>query len=318
MIKNWLFIKITETGNDIIINYFFVNYETSLSNGDLMNLVIYHDDCTDGLAAAYAAWKKFKENAKYLPYHHQKDLTLEKLLHDIKNLVEVELNEINLYVIDFSFKSHIWCDLKKLFKTAKIIDHHQSAYDDLKHDPDCFFDMKHSGSYLAWKEFVRLEKIPYFIELIEDFDLFKLKFEDTKYLYRALSLYPKTFEFFEKLENEEYLNQLLKEGKLLQKYFKSQIDIVLKNKKVCSIDKEQGVSINAPGFFASEIGELLSPLYDYVLIWSESQDMIKCSLRSGENFDCSKIAKKYGGGGHPCASAFSISSIEEMNMIVKK
>ena len=35
-------------------------------------VVIYHDQCRDGLGAAYAAWKKFGDEAGLLPrfYHH--------------------------------------------------------------------------------------------------------------------------------------------------------------------------------------------------------------------------------------------------------
>ena len=32
--------------------------------------VIYHADCIDGFGAAYAAWRKFGDAARYLPMHH--------------------------------------------------------------------------------------------------------------------------------------------------------------------------------------------------------------------------------------------------------
>jgi hypothetical protein len=31
-------------------------------------VVIYHADCRDGFGAAYAAWKKFGDNASYIPW----------------------------------------------------------------------------------------------------------------------------------------------------------------------------------------------------------------------------------------------------------
>ncbi len=279
-------------------------------------LVIYHGDCTDGLGSAYSAWKKLGEEAWYMPYHHQKDLTIEKLKNDIYQNIQEDLSQINLYVLDFSFPLHIWTKLREEFQSVQMIDHHQSAYDGLKNEKDCFFDLTHCGSYLAWKYFHPHQEIPQFIHLIEDFDLFQMKLENTSYFYRGLNLQYKDFRDFNLLEDEVYLSELIAQGKILQKYFMTQVTSLLKNKIDCSIDGVKGLMLNAPGIFASEIGHILSKETNFVMIWSQSKDMIKCSLRSSPDFDCSVIAKKFGGGGHPCASAFTMDSMEDFLKII--
>jgi nanoRNase/pAp phosphatase (c-di-AMP/oligoRNAs hydrolase) len=49
--------------------------------------------------------------------------------------------------------------------------------------------------------------------------------------------------------------------------------------------------------------------YPFVAAWFvDNRNQVNYSLRSRSNFDCSQIAKQYGGGGHPQASGFSCSS----------
>ena len=34
------------------------------------NIVLYHAGCPDGFGAAWACWKKFGDNAEYMPVSH--------------------------------------------------------------------------------------------------------------------------------------------------------------------------------------------------------------------------------------------------------
>jgi hypothetical protein len=36
-------------------------------------IVFYHENCIDGFASAYVAWKKFKNKAEYIPLSHNND-----------------------------------------------------------------------------------------------------------------------------------------------------------------------------------------------------------------------------------------------------
>ena len=81
-------------------------------------VVIYHAPCPDGFAAAYAAWRKFGDNASYLPAGHGQNF-------------DVNLAGKVVYMLDFSLKRP---QVEALFAQAKsfvILDHHKTAQEDL-------------------------------------------------------------------------------------------------------------------------------------------------------------------------------------------
>jgi nanoRNase/pAp phosphatase (c-di-AMP/oligoRNAs hydrolase) len=61
--------------------------------------------------------------------------------------------------------------------------------------------------------------------------------------------------------------------------------------------------------YTSELGGILvkkkAPM---ALIWYEDEEGLKVSLRSDGTVDVSKIAGKYGGGGHRSASSFIVKN----------
>ena len=59
------------------------------------NIVVYHSNCNDGFASAWAAWKKFgDENTKYIPMQYGEKLELQP--RDKDTLVKI-------FILDFSF-----------------------------------------------------------------------------------------------------------------------------------------------------------------------------------------------------------------------
>lgn len=66
----------------------------------------------------------------------------------------------------------------------------------------------------------------------------------------------------------------------------------------------------------NKLGEkIYSDNQTVALMYYEADGLIRCSMRSSQNIDCSKIAKKFGGGGHQCAAAFTMGNIIELNNI---
>ena len=71
-------------------------------------VVIYHDQCRDGLGAAYAAWKKFGENASYIPRKTQ-------------DPVPEGLEDKEIYIVVYSYSLPELQVLEKLRRKTHIV-----------------------------------------------------------------------------------------------------------------------------------------------------------------------------------------------------
>jgi len=65
------------------------------------------------------------------------------------------------------------------------------------------------------------------------------------------------------------------------------------------------LAINAPSIFKSDVGYLLNVRKPpFAIVWYYQRGHFNFSLRSDGSVDVSKIAQKYGGGGHKAAASF--------------
>lgn len=268
--------------------------------------ILYHANCQDGFSAAWAAWKKFKNNADYLPVEHQ--------------LPPPELKDKTVYLLDFSYKAEVMEEITKNNKELIIIDHHVTAEKEVKtltdsnksdkHKITTILDMNRSGSALAWKHFHPKNKIPKIIQHVEDSDLWLFKKSRTKEITTVLSMTNFTFpdweKFAKKLENKKTLSKIIEIGKNIESY-KSALIQRLASKAV-AVDFE-GYKVNAvnSSILISEIGhELVRRNPPFGVIWYSDASKIKVSLRGNGSIDLTKIAEKYGGGGHKNAAGFKL------------
>ena len=269
-------------------------------------LVIYHANCTDGFGAAYAAWKKFGSTADYLPMAFGDPLPA---FH----------KDLELYILDFSFPKEIYRQITQKVKNIVLLDHHKHAFANLKEEHGCFFNLSKSGARLAWEYFHPQMPVPRFITYIEDGDLLKFSLEETKPFYRGILPIPYEFEFWEPLEDEAYLSNIIEQGKLFEIFFQSQVKQMLHNAKPVMLCGKQGLMINSTYMFVNEVGQLLAKQCGtFALVWFEEKNHIKCSLRSVNDFDVSEIAMKLNGGGHPQASAFTMNNLNDFVELIKK
>ena len=179
--------------------------------------VLYHKACPDGFASAYVAWTILGDNVKYLPVSYYDPPP------NIKNG--------KVLVCDFSFKEK---ETKKLIKNNKVffnIDHHITAVDNLNNIDDKYkyFDMEHSGAMLTWKYFYPGVDPPRFLHYIEDYDLWKFEFDETKAFNAIMRQIPFSFYKWDKFKDEKYLNKLIKKGKIIIDYQNSIINYQLKH-----------------------------------------------------------------------------------------
>lgn len=208
------------------------------------------------------------------------------------------------------------------------------------------FNNDYSGAVLAYVKYFLEEdvakynqekdsRIPDFLYFIQDRDIWKWSFEEyskpfneaffhtVKDLEKMAELFPLTEKSdpFWQSTSFENTKHFISQGRPVLDHVARQVEQVSKNKREIVFNGEKGYMVNASDLFSSDVGSKLSRLDDehkFCLLWEEQPDeTVKCSLRSREDYDCSIIAKQYGGGGHKCASAFRANSVEEFLEIKK-
>ena len=267
-------------------------------------IILYHSNCEDGFSAAWAAWKKFKTKANYIPVDYQKPPP-----KGLKNK--------DIYLLDFSYPEDITKRLIKNNKSVTILDHHITAQKGLsslsKSNFDNFesiFKNSHSGAIIAWNFFHPKKKLPKLLEYVEDIDLWKFKKKNSKEISAALQLTNYTFKewskFAQKVENTKTRKDIIKQGKTLLSYKNKIIKRVARQAKTVTIKGKKALVVNCP-ILASEIGnELSKGDVPIGIVWFEDKKKIKVSLRSNGKVDISKIAEQFGGGGHKAAASFRL------------
>lgn len=265
--------------------------------------VLYHKACPDGFASAYVAWTVLGDKAKYISVSYYDKVP------NIKNS--------KVLVCDFSFKEK---ETKKLIEDNEYfynIDHHVTAVDNLKNidDEHKFFDMNHSGAILTWKYFYPNKEPPEFLNYIEDYDLWKFEYENTKAFNAVLRQIPFSFYKWSKFTNEDFLNIMIEKGKIIIEYQESIINYQLKHvciRKQEIGDKEYNVAYLNTNYLINEIANkaVIDLQCDFCVIYSydEQNNLTRFSLRSCDNkVDVSAIAKLLKGGGHRNAAGMSKS-----------
>ncbi|TAE66259.1 MAG: hypothetical protein EAZ85_16020 [Bacteroidetes bacterium] len=258
--------------------------------------ILYHAQCPDGFGAAYSIWKKEKHNnIIYIAVQHSFPLP------------NIE-NDSIVWLVDFCYSHEIMADLATKMKEILIIDHHQSAVENMenfdyqKHsNVKAIFDMKKSGAVLTW-EYVHQSEAPLFLQYVQDKDLWQFNLPQSKEFSAALRAYPMDFVLWDKFIVED----LIKEGNVLIKYQTQMVDKLCKNARLAKIASYEVMLVNS-AVLQSEIGNQLCKQYPktpFSVVYFDVANQRNFSLRSIGEFDVAKIAMQFGGGGHKNAAGF--------------
>lgn len=271
----------------------------NMAKPDKKIVIIYHGNCPDGFGGAWAAWKKFKGNAEYIGAEHQAPPP--------DGLIGREI-----YIIDFSYPVEIIEKLLRENERVTAIDHHVSAEKSIKLTREYSYALDHSGAVLAWRYFYPEKKVPKLLEFVEDIDLWKFKRSGSRAVSAYLEVIGMDFRkwsgFARDLENPEKRKQIIRDGKLLLMYEEKLIARTLWHVEKVKFAGYKTLAVNSPNF-SSEIGSaLVKELPPLGIVWSERNGRIVVSLRSDGTANVSKIAARYGGGGHKAAAGFSFDA----------
>lgn len=267
-------------------------------------LVLYHGNCMDGSAGAWVAWKKFGDQAEYLPQERTK-------------IPEVDIfKDKEVYIIDYSFTKEQMLSFEEVAEKFVCLDHHISAKEGIESLKEYTFDTTHSGSYLAWKYFFPESSVPLLIEYISDSDTWTHKLSDYEdidaYIYRDTEK-SSEFLYFEDLSKElstdEGLERAKRMGKLFREAHEKRVSIYEEKAELVNFEGYDIYAVNAPRDIRSELGHRLAKKTGlFSMIFSYEKGIWKCSLRGVKDFDVSVIAIKHGGGGHRNAAAFAVKT----------
>lgn len=259
-------------------------------------VVIYHANCSDGFGGAYSAWKKFGDRAEYIAARHSVP-------------PPAGLKNKEIYTIDYVYPEQHTRKLIRENKRVTAIDHHVSAKEVTELTEKYSYALHHSGAVLAWQYFHPGKKVPRLLRHIEDMDLWKFRLPHTKQIFSYLDIFDFNFQVWDDIvrdfENPAKRKKILAEGALVLQHEERLVGrLVANNTQLVSFEGHKTLAVNSP-LFQSEAGAILyKTLPPMAIIWHYDKDRIKISLRSDNSVDVSKIAGKYGGGGHRGSASF--------------
>lgn len=279
------------------------------------DICIYHANCDDGFAAAYAVWKRFGDAVQFVPCQYGDE--------------PPEVSEKDVLIVDFSFKKDVMRAMAEKAARIIVLDHHKTAKAELagfmqlkcvggpfekKYADRLFsgvgvcFNMDKSGCRLAWEYCFGDMPMPDWFAAVEDRDLWRFNLPNTKEISIAIRSMPREFGLWDTFTAEH----LASEGVAIRRY----VDMIIGN--ICDTAFEEEVAghtvpVAACSYdFVSEAAhELLrrNPDAPFAACLVRSYDGVTYSLRSmDDRMDVSEIAKAHGGGGHRNAAGFRVQS----------
>ena len=264
-------------------------------------LVIYHQQCQDGFTAAWAVWKKFPD-FEFYPGKYQE--------------TPPDVTGRDVFFVDFTYKRPVILEMAAKANSITILDHHASAEKDLVDLPEnvfVIFDMEKSGAHITWDFFHgHLTKLrPILIDYVEDRDLWKFRFPETKPLTSFIFSQDYDFHVWDGLvqimDDPDLRLQAQKQGEAILRKQAKDIDELLQNKFVLSIGGHLVPCANLPYTLCSEAGHILGQGQPFAATFYLDGKSAIFSLRSAEDgVDVSEIAKLFGGGGHKHAAGFKV------------
>ena len=249
---------------------------------------------------------------------------------EVDYIMQLPLDKIKenerVYFVDYSFKKDTVWQLEEILKKTKDviwIDHHLSSFK-LEEELPWTKDIKGirqdgiSGAGLTYIYLYNCEfdDLPYYIQLVSDYDCWLYRYEpDTTYFkigiemknYDALDDVWKAL--YESFKDNVCLSisegSIIENGKLVKRYIDNDntyyrehfsYETEIEGLKCLVVNKKSNSWV-----FGDKYNDYL-----VVMVWVFNGLKYSYSIfSSNPNVDCSKIAEKYGGGGHKGAAGFS-------------
>lgn len=326
--------KLTKTLFVSILNHIMSITKQKLKNRSY-HFVIYHVNCSDGIAAKWAVTHCTNDDACCIGIEAGTSNTLDLSQFTDKNVI----------FVDVSPDEHTFNEIIKIARYVTIIDHHDGSktlfsnmldcHDEiLEYQQDNFYiyiNNKYSACQLAWDIFMSIKR-PWFINYIADRDLWKWKMESSKdinmAMYNEKLICDSGFRQMLCYETKQ-IKELAVKGAIINKPHNDEVERICSTaspRKTLIDDVEYNVwLVTCTNFFKSDVGNKLcnTPLEtdlmpDFSIIWQKdpSANNIWISLRGNNKVDLVAISKHFDskGGGHFNASGFTLYNSDVDNI----
>jgi len=267
-------------------------------------VVLYHAECTDGFAAAWAAHRKLGSRAEYIAVEHQ--------VPPPEGLVGK-----TVYMLDFTYAADVVAELVRKNVQVTAIDHHVTVEAVTKSTHDFRYDVAKSGAHLSWEYFHPDEPVPYLVRIVEDMDLYRFAIEDTLTIFDWLDLFDFDFKQYTKiarqLDSPSGLRRALRQGALVRRYREKAVERLIHNAAYEVQFAEYRVKALTTEIYHHEVANALAVGRPFGVAWRVRRQGVYVSLRSAAGgVDVGELAKRYGGGGHSFSAGFLVPTIADL------
>lgn len=270
-------------------------------------VILYHGKCPDGFGGAYAAWKKFGNTAEYIPVDHG-------------DAPPEGLEGRDIYLVDFSYETQEYMDrLKKESTRLVVLDHHESTKKFVEDVPEHVYDKERSGATIAWSYFHPHTPTPRLLKYLEDGDLYRYALSETRDIFSYLMILPYDFTAWDtlasNLEDDIRRVETMQKARAYTEFFEALGHTAAARAKKVRFEGYEiyfaaaHPDITMKSFVGHELYQKFPP---FALVVTAHPNGFGISIRGDGSVDVSKIAMKYGGGGHPGSAGFFIPNGTEM------
>lgn len=268
----------------------------------MKTVILYHGSgCPDGFGAAYAAWKKFGDTAEYLP-----------LSRGDEPPVEVAAGA-DVYFLDFSYSRDVMDRFKEAATRLVVLDHHVGVKDVVEAMPEHVFDNERSGAGIAWDYFHPGTPRPKLLDYIEDGDLFRFTYPESRAIGTYLEVQPFEFagwdEIVRKFDDPASYAAMLEKAEHYAEYFELLAKLSADHAKLVSFEGYEVyyATTHPLKSMKSLVGNILAKKKGpFAIVVTAHPDGYGVSIRGDGTVDLTKIAQKFGGNGHRDAAGFLI------------
>jgi oligoribonuclease NrnB/cAMP/cGMP phosphodiesterase (DHH superfamily) len=262
-------------------------------------LVIYHKNCFDGMTAAYVVRRYFALHT--LPMPECIGANYGDAPPDVKGK--------RVTIVDFSWPREILQKMARDAESMLVLDHHETAQNDLVGLPYTVFDMERSGAGITWDWFFTGQPRHWLVNCVEDRDLWRFNLPDTRAQMNYISTVLMNWNSWEDLwiSNPK---EVAEKGSYIGAYIENYGRKAGENAVMIELGGYTFPLINIAYMNCSDHLDALikRSVFDRAASFFMRADLKwQFSLRSGKSdINVAKIAQEYGGGGHAHAAGFQM------------